>query len=396
MAVSEIVSDAGWCWFGDPRAVFHNDAIYYGWTDSHGWIWVGRVDTDTWTRRRFLIARDTEIDDHDNPSILIRGGKVCVFWCGHAGPSMRYRVAKRPDSIDDFHKTVVCKAGNTPGKHGFTYPNPVQLTHGNAVYLLWRGGNFQPTWSRSRDLTGNRWEPAAHLFSARKDVRPYLKLHSDGRTRLRFLLTDGHPDEQAATSVYYAEWRLDDDTFRRADGTVLGREAETPLKVSSLEKVHDGAANPPAWIWDLQVDPAGRAHAVYAVLKSRTEHEYWSARHDGSRWQLAKICDAGGTIAQDNQRYYSGGIALDPIDLDTVALSRQGGPQQLHRIERWTARDGGARWEPEEVVSDAARQNVRPFYVRGAPADVNWRLMWLRGTYGEYGRFDLSLVGAAG
>lgn len=193
---------------------------------------------------------------------------------------------------------------------------------------------------------------------------------------------------------------MDENKFRGADGTVIGTLEQAPLKVVSLEKVYDGRANPRAWVWDLQFDPAvgRRAHAVFAVLKSRTEHEYWSARHDGtrgSRWQLAKICDAGGTIAQDKEKSYSGGIALDPLDLDTVALSRQAGRDQLHRIERWTARDGGTTWEQAEVVSDAARQNVRPFYVRDAPADLNWRLMWLRGTYGEYGHFDLSLVGAA-
>jgi BNR repeat-containing family member len=396
MAVSEIVPDAGWCWFGDPRAVHHNGAIYYGWTDSRGWIWVGQVDTATWTRRRFLIAKDSQIDDHDNPSILIRDGKVCVFWCGHRGPSMRYRIAKQPASIDDFDKPVVCTAKNTnDGDHGFTYPNPAQMTHDNAVYLLWRGGNRQPTWSRSTNLKRNEWTPARHLFSAPRNVRPYLKLHNDGQTRLRFLLTDGHPDEQVATSVYYAEWRLDTNTFRRADGTRLGTLQETPLPVVSLEKVYDGVANPRAWIWDLQFDPAGRAHAVFAVLKSRTEHEYWSARHDGSRWQLAKICDAGGTIAQDKEQYYSGGIALDPLDLDTVAVSRQARPDQLHRIERWRTGDGGATWQQQQVVSDADKQNVRPFYVRDAPAHLNWRLMWLRGTYGSYGRFDLSLVGAA-
>jgi BNR repeat-containing family member len=393
--MSEIVADAGWCWFGDPRAVHHNGAIYYGWTDSRGWVWVGQVDTATWTRRRFLIAPDTQIDDHDNPSLLIRGGRVCVFWCGHAGRSMRYRIASDPDSIDSFGPELTCSAGNTPGSHGFTYPNPAQMAHGNAVYLLWRGGNFQPTWSRSTDLAGNRWTPAEHLFSAPTDVRPYLKLHSDGNARLRFLLTDGHP-ALVRTSLYYAEWRLDDDTFRRADGTTIGTLQQTPLPVSSLEKVYDGVANPRAWVWDLQLDPAGRPRGVFAVLKSRTQHEYWSARHDRDGWKVTKICDAGGTIAQDRQDHYSGGIVLDPLDLDTVTLSRQGSRDQLHRIERWRTGDGGATWEPQQVLSDAAQQNVRPFYVRGAPAELNWRLMWLRGTYGEYGRFDLGLVGVAG
>jgi hypothetical protein len=45
-------------------------------------------------------------------------------------------------------------------------------------------------------------------------------------------------------------------------------------------------------------------------------------------------------------------------------------------------------------MSVAAEQNVRPFLVRG-PADVNWRLLWLRRTYGDFRRFDLRLVGAA-
>ena len=78
-----------------------------------------------------------------------------------------------------------------------------------------------------------------------------------------------------------------------------------------------------------------------------------------------------------------------------MALSRPGGPQRLYRIEWWRTRDGGATWRREQAISDADKQNVRPFYIRGAPAEVNWWLMWLRGTYGEYGDFDLSLFGGA-
>jgi BNR repeat-containing family member len=389
--MNEIVADAAWCWFGDPRAVYHNGRLYYGWVDSKGHIWIAQVDTATWTRRRFLIAPDTHVDDHDNPSIVIRGGRVCVFWCGHAGRSMRYRVATNSDSIDGFGPVVTCAAGNTPGRFGFTYPNVAQMAHDNALYLLWRGGNFQPTFSRSTSVTANVWSPARHLFSAPGEDRPYLKMVTDGTAWLHFMMTDGHP-HNVATSLYYVGWRVVDDSFRRADGTRLASLADAPIPVSSLEKVYDGVANPRAWIWDLQLDAGLNPHAVFAVLNSREDHEYWSARHNGD-WQVNRICDAGGTIAQDGERFYSGGAALDPLDLDTVAVSRPPGPQDLHRIETWRTGDGGVTWRHAATISDTQQQNVRPLYVRGAPAGMNWRLMWLRGTYGQFRDFALRLLG---
>jgi hypothetical protein len=74
-----------------------------------------------------------------------------------------------------------------------------------------------------------------------------------------------------------------------------------------------------------------------------------------------------------------------------VAVSRPNG-QGLHRIEQWSLT--GGRWARSAILSDADQQNVRPFYVRGAPAGMNWRLLWLRGTYGDFLNFHLRLVGA--
>jgi BNR repeat-containing family member len=391
--LNEIVADGAWCWFGDPRAVHHNGFLYYGWVDSKGAIWVGQTDSATWTRRRTLISPDTHVDDHNNPSILIRGNRVVVFWCGHGGGSMRYRVATNTNSIDGFGATVTCSAGNTPGTNGFTYPNPVQMAHGNAAWLFWRGGNFQPTYSRSTNVTANSWQPAQHLFAAATGQRPYVKVRGNGDSVIHFAMTDGHP-HNVATSIYYVAWHIDDNTFRRADGALIGSAATLPRAVSTLERVYDGSGDPRAWTWDLQLDPAGRPHIAFSVLNSREDHDYHVARHDGTAWTVAKVCDAGGTIAQNGERFYSGGIALDPLDLDTVAVARPAGPQELHRIERWETTDGGGGgWALADTVSDADQQNARPCFVRGAPAGMNWRLMWLRGTYTEFTRYQLRVVG---
>lgn len=392
--MSVITPDAGWCWFGDPRALYHNGFLYYGWVDTAGHIWVAQVDTATWTRRRTLISPDTTIDDHNNPSLVIRGDRVCVFWCGHNGGTMRYRVAVNTDSIEEFRPVTVCAAGNTPGNVGFTYPNPVQMAHGNALYLFWRGGNHQPTYSRSTSVTLNRWPPARHLFAAGTGVRPYVKVAADGQARIHFLLTDGHPHD-VATSIYYVRWHLDDGTFRTANGRVIGDADHLPIPVANLERLYDGSRNPRAWVWELQLAPDGRPHAVFAVLHARERHDYWAARWNGTSWQVTPVCDAGGTIAQNNERFYSGGIALDPLNLDVVALSRPGSPQGLHRIEGWTTHDHGGTWERYATITDGSSQAVRPFYVRGAPAGMNWRLLWLQGTYNEFSRYyRLMLVGA--
>ena len=52
---------------------------------------------------------------------------------------------------------------NTPGTHGYTYPNPLQLSgEGNRIYLFWRGGNFNPSFSTSSN--GTSWSAARTLI----------------------------------------------------------------------------------------------------------------------------------------------------------------------------------------------------------------------------------------
>jgi BNR repeat-containing family member len=394
--MQELSRGAGWCWFGDPRAVYHNGRIYYGWVATNGHIWVTQVDTTTWTRRFALIAADTHVDDHNNPSILVRGGRVCVFWCGHrTGSTMRYRVAVDPDSVAAFGATQVCSAGNTPGNMAFAYPNLLHMGHDRAAYLFWRGGNFQPAYSRSTNMTGNVWSRAKHLFTFTGNHRPYVKVISDGDEWIHFLTTEAHPGNHP-TSIWYVKWHLTDGTFRKANGQVVGNANKLPIPVTSFDRVYDGSGpGPRAWTWDLQLDPTdGRPRAAFSVLPSREKHELWAARHNGTAWTTAKVCDGGGTIAQNAESFYSGGIVLDPTNPDVVAVSRPADPARLHQVALWATGDGGVSWEQAAVVSDDAVQNVRPFYVRNAPAGLPWRLLWLRGTYAHFTGWQTDLVAA--
>lgn len=392
--IEEIAPDAAWCWFGDPRAVYHAGQLFYGWTDMRGGVWVGQLDPENGARRRFRVGSYGTADDHGNPSLLVRGGRLVVFWAGHSGGAMRYRIASAVGSIESFGPEIVASAGDTH----FTYPNPVQMAHNGHVYNFWRGGNFQPMWSRSNNLGGNVWSPARHLFSTTPGQRPYVKVRADGDSLIHFALTDGHP-RNVETSIFYVRWHLSDNTFRTSDGTIVGMPGEYPVPVSELERVYDArpAGASRAWVWDLQLhQDTGLPLIAYATIETRDDHAYHVAELGTSYWDSYRVCPAGPTIDQTTEPHYSGGIAINPLDTDVVAVSRTLAPHGPHVVQLFD-RDrepGQPAWGPWGIpVTTGTRQAVRPFFVRDAPADMPWRLMWMDGTYGDYLNFSTSLVG---
>jgi hypothetical protein len=417
--VIELARRASWCWFGDSRAVYRNGRVYYGWVNADGQVWVAQLDPATGTRRRFLISTYSrtlatvkkadgtdynltvnQVDDHSNPSLVFRGGKLCVFYSYHAGSQMKYRIADAPDSVESFGPEVVYSGGNGTGSNGYTYPNPVDFSNGGVgpLYLFWRGSDFQPTYSKSSSLGGNAWSPAKHLFSAPPGVRPYVKVLGDpDRQWIHFAMTDGHPRD-VATSIFYVRFQLSDGSFRRANGGVVGSigavDAGTPIAVADLDLVYDGQANPRAWIWDLQLDPVGgRPQVAFATVPDRYDHAYHVGRAAGTAgggWIVSDVCDAGGTISQDIEDQYSGGVVLDPTDPSRVVVSRAPTPSGWQRLERW-AQGADGIWVPEAALTDVDLQCVRPFFVRGAPSGLANRLMVLIGQYQTFVDFDTDL-----
>lgn len=390
----ELVPDAGWCWFGDPRAVFHAGFVYYGWTDMAGGVWVAQYDTAAGVRRRFRVGAYAGPDDHGNPSLAVRGDRLVVFWAGHNAAQMLYRVATNPHSVAAWGPVLACEAGNSPGSGGFTYPNPVQPGDGQ-LWLFWRGGGIQPAYARTGSVTANSWTTARQLFAGAGANRPYVKVLA-GPGVVHFAMTEAHPDLYA-TSIWYCRLVLADGTFRDAGGQLLGRladvDAGTPLPVTALDRVYDGAApGPRAWVWDLQLDAGGQPVIAFAGLASRTAHDYRVAHWGVGGWYSEVVCTAGGTIEQAQESNYSGGVAVDPLDTDRVVVSRPAGPGALHRLERWERLSIG--WAPTAVLTTGGQQDVRPFFVRGVPAGAPLRLLWLSGTYGEFTAFGTRLVGA--
>jgi BNR repeat-containing family member len=383
----ELTSGGAWSWFGDPRAVYHEGTYrrtYTGWVAPDGSIQVASYDHDSGRRGIVTLKARLQIDDHDTPSLLVLpDGRLMVFWSTHAGPTMWYRRSLRPEDISAWEPERKFPT-NTPGVEGYTYPNPMQLeAEGNLIYLFWRGGNFNPSLSTSRD--GNTWS-AARTVIYNPGQRPYVKYASNGRDTIAMAFTETHPRNRQ-TSIYYAAYRAG--ALRRADGSVIATMANLPIAPTEGEKVYDWTTNGKAWVHDVALDQAGHPVIVYATFPRDTDHRYRYARWDGTRWTDRELVRAGRSMSvAPGEPNYSGGVTLDHEDPSIVYLSRQ--VKGAFQIEVWTTRDGGATWSSRPLTSPSAGNNYRPVSPRGQRGD-DMSIVWMHGTYPSYTSFETSL-----
>ena len=371
MSVVEIGSGA-WCWFADPRAIVWNGRTLIGWIDGAGDVRVATLDGTTVTTA--LLHRGLGVDDHNNPSLLVRAdGRLQAFYSAHSGPEMYFRL-----SGDGVRWDAEQRLGtNTPGTRGYTYPNPVQLAaEGGRFHLFWRGGDWNPAFSISAD--GLTWAPAQTLIRA--PGRPYVKVFSAGADAIHVAFTDGHPRE-TATSLYYA--RYTSGAWQRADGTAI---AGPPFAPRDADRIYDVARRGHhAWVHDVAVDADGHPRIVYAVFNSATDHRYRHARWTGTKWDDRQLVPAGPFFVEDGgEKQYSGGICFDHADANVVYLSRQVNGQ--FEVERRQTADGGLTWATEPLTAHSAEKNVRPVVARGGGP------LWMRGAYLNYTHYRTAII----
>ncbi len=384
-----------WSWFGDPRAIHHEGAYnrtYMGWIDQEGDIKVSSYDHLSGLRTTAVLRWKLEIDDHDNPSLYLRpDGRLIVFYSrhGHAprgqSAEMWYRVSARPEDVTSWRRERTVPT-NTPGGHGYTYPNPVGLgARDRRLFLFWRGGNWSPTFSTSPD-EGETWSPARTMIRVR-DQRPYIKYSAGHGADIHFAFTQAHP-ENRNTNIYYAYY--EGGAFHGASGRRIGSMSSLPLRPADADTVYD--TNKPTWIHDVAMDPVGRPVIVFAAFRSRREHIYYYARWTGKKWAWHRIAAAGGSISEyEGSPYYSGGLTLDHEDPSVVYLSRE--VDGVHEVEVWQTPDGGSTWTSQALTSQSGSKNVRPVSPRGMDSfGGDMSVIWMRGEYPHFTSFQTELT----
>ncbi len=382
--------DGAWCWFSDLRAIHRNKKTYFGYVNSFGNIEIGVYDHKSGKIVTKILHSFLQKDDHANPSLLfLPDGRLMVFYtkhsncCGAQPPyEMFYRISDKPEDISEWSQEMTT-GQNTRGFAAYCYSNPVRLTdESNKIYLFWRGGNFRPNFSTSDDL-GKTWTSAKTLINHKKkenNVRPYVKIASNGKDKIHIAFTDGHPRVENQNSIYYMAYKKGN--LLKANGDKIASLNEIPVAPRDAHVVYDGReTGQKAWIWDVAEDKNGHPVLVYAVFPDDDNHLYYYSRWDGKKWKTHELVNSGKWFPEtqegqtEKEPNYSGGIILDHENPSVVYLSRK--KNGVFEIEKWQTGNNGKSWKVYPVTSGSENDNVRPFAIRGAETGNPLQLLWM-------------------
>lgn len=387
-----VADDAAWCWFSDPRAVYHHAGahkqVYFGYINSAGDVMIGATDLQTHAVDSFVLHEKLEVDDHNVPSILILpDDHLLAFYTEHNGRFFM-RKSKQPSDIGAWEEERVIPFGGDR----ITYSHPMMLSdEENRIYVFWRGSDWQPTFAYSDDF-GETWsDPQVLIAGSGTKNRPYLKVSSDGHSRIDLIFTDGHPGVEPTNSVYHLYY--ENGAFYQTDGRHIAQIDQLPIARESVDKVYDATkTGVRSWIADVALNRKGQPVISYMRFPADTDHRYHYAWWNGDRWMDEEICKAGGWMPRVapgekvREPHYSGGMVLDHGDVRNVYLSRA--VDGHFEVERWRKKKKG--WQTTPITAGSSTDNVRPYVVRmpkGTPPVV----LWMTGYYGHYTKFDTKL-----
>jgi hypothetical protein len=395
-----LVADGAWCWFSDPRAIYHRgerERVYFGYINRRGDVCIGSKDLASGRIESFTLHDSLQIDDHNVPSILILpDGRLLTFYNEHNG-HVFMRKCKNPEDISAWEdEQIVCRKS---AEYNYTYTNPVQLGDENGrIYLIGRkvgpSRSFEHWWQyfKYSEDEGQTWSDDIILLDNEGRVNPpYLKVTTDHHSRIDFLFTDGHPKIGPDVSVYHMYYRSD--TFYQTNGSVITTREQLPIPVRTVQKVYDAVPTQiRAWIWDIALKD-GRPVVTYGRFPSEVDHFYHYAYWQDDRWVDHELVNSGSWMASLRQgdvvreAHYSGGIVLDHQDPTRIYLSRDiAGKFEIEH--RRLLLDG--RWETSLVTEHSPVNNMRPYVVYHSPPEQPI-LLWMSGHYRHYTEYETGI-----
>jgi hypothetical protein len=383
-------SDGAWCWFSDPRAVYYEGKYkrtYAGWMDSKGSVLMGYYDHTTREIKTTVLKEKYQVDDHDNPALLFApGGRLMVFFTKHGGsqPTELYRM-KNPEDISEWDQQQLF-LNNMDLYKGMnntnTYVNPIMLSkENNRIYLFWRGVDSKPNYSFSDDM-GLTWSKSRifvlpeRIYAGR---RPYMKVDSNGKDKIVFAFTDGHPNVEKENSIYFMYYKKG--SLYNVKGEKIGEMGGEPVQPHQATVVYDASVTrQKAWIWDIALDRNENPVLAYVKFPDDNNHIYCYSRWDGRKWQMSDLINSGKWFPktpagkEETEPNYSGGLYLDHNNPGIVYLSVT--RNSVFEIEKWMNVDD-KNWKVTPITAHSAEDNVRPFCIRNTPENIPLKVLWM-------------------
>lgn len=403
-----VVADEGaWCWFADPRALHYENeagtinATYIGYIDVHGNVKATQYD---WLKQRktdVLVRSYFQPDDHNNPTfVVLPDERVMIFYTRHTDePKIWYRISQRPGDITDLgEEKFLATANNT------TYPSPFILSDDpNHIYLCWRGINWHPTIARLTmpDANDNcQFDFGPKQIVQSTGARPYAKYQSNGKDKIYVSYTTGHPDNEMPDWLYFNVVDINKGNgpiLRDLNGRQLSVIQNGVFNVNKTDSyasaypatIVDKTANIRNWVWQITLDKDENPVIAYPHIDdAKTSHVYWYARWTGTAWRNTWVQYGGHAFHQNwnsTERCYSGGMAIDPENINDLYLSipTSGGQYNkdgVYEIWKYTIGDDGKVAGSTQITKNSAKNNARPFVIPGSK-NSPMRLAWMNGDY---------------
>jgi len=309
-----------------------------------------------------------------------------VFFTKHGGPNPTFLFTMmKAEDITSWEKQELF-LNDMETYQGLTntntYVNPVLLTEeNNRIYLFWRGVDNKPNYSFSDDL-GRNWSKG-RIFVLPERIyalrRPYMKVESNGKNKIVFAFTDGHPNVENENSIYFMYYKKGG--LYNINNEKIGELGNTPVSPRQATVVYDAMiTGKKAWIWDIALDSKENPVLVYVRFPDNSNHIYSYARWNGKKWTSCDLINSGGWFPDDKVREqnYSGGLVLDHENPGILYLSVKRGLK--YEIEKWITKNGSG-WKAEAITNNSDRDNVRPFAIRNATKGNPLQLLWMQNEY---------------
>jgi unsaturated rhamnogalacturonyl hydrolase len=425
--------NGGWCWFQDPRAIVSSDGNVIFSTiagDASGGYDPGDLYVSAWNPSTGAIVHHElkdrfERDDHSVAALLERpDGKILAVYGKHSSDKLqRWRVTNNARDISSWSPEQSLDVGDR-----YCYSNIYQLAAENGrIYNFSRSIGYNPNCTFSDD-DGASWSPGWRLFSWTKPdlannplatgtdgCRPYVRYASNGSDSIHFVTSEDHPRayDNSIYHGFYRSGKLHDSTGKVLAETRSGGSAA--LKPNSFTPIFQGGPDKVAWTTDLELDANGNPYTAFSVQVGGAayrgkrgadgdgaDHRYFYARFDGKEWNTYEMAFAGSRLYADEDDY-TGLIALDPQDPDTVVISTNADPstgaplvskndQKRHwELYRGKTTDLGKTWSWTALTQNSTVDNLRPII----PSNPQGKriILWTRGTLKTYTDYQLDICG---
>jgi len=377
----------------------------WAWVDTKGSIRVASYDHSTRQVTENTVAPDFHTDDRSQPSLLIRSSdhRVIVFYTKHADNVLRWRISDNVCDVASFgpeHTYTLASGGAA-----LTYPQPVELTAENRIYVFFRRVTTTPDDREWRYVTSTDDGATFGCESVLREnfqscggryiINPYTVPIANGSSRIDFVSFDYEQIGEGGTPCNLYHWYYQNGAYYKSDGTKIKDVQDGHIeRQSEVTIVHETDHTN---IWDITLDGNGYPVIVYVkFLDYNTDHRYRYARWNGSQWNHYEIVSGGGPVSEASGReWYSGGICLNRNNPSIVYLSRETRPGVFEVYEYFTP-DGGATWrETAKYEGGSNTKNFRPQYPRNADED-QIQLMFLSGDYADFGDYSASIFSYPG